>query len=198
MGKKSELERLMEMDAQRKQREEAAAASKAAEERTENWLCPGIIVKVGVWGCVPLWMCRMYATIDGLVAGSTRPDKCPGPPTTSNVQIINKKVGGGKYYKQKGRVERVIDKFVGEVKLLEGGDRLRIDQDELETVIPAVGGTVLIVNGRGKGLLAEMLELDVDNYAARVRVLEGVLKGEKLKGVAYEDISKADRDFLRR
>lgn len=107
-------------------------------------------------------------------------------------------MGGGKYYKQKGRVERVIDKFVGEVKLLESGDRLRIDQDELETVIPAVGGTVLILNGRGKGLLAEMLELDVDKYAAKVRVLEGVLKGERLQGVAYEDISKADRDFLRR
>lgn len=126
------------------------------------------------------------------------PTNTLAPPKQLKKQIINKKVGGGKYFKQKGRVERVIDKFVGEVKLLESGDRLRIDQDELETVIPAVGGTVLILNGRGKGLLAEMLELDVDNYAAKVRVLEGVLKGEKLKGAAYEDISKVDRDFLRR
>lgn len=112
--------------------------------------------------------------------------------------MINKKVGGGRYYKQKGRVERVVDRFVGEVRLLESGDRLRIDQDELETVIPAVGGSVLIVNGKGKGLLAELVELDVDNYAASVRVLEGSLKGEKLTGVAYEDIAKADREFLRR
>ncbi len=117
----------------------------------------------------------------------------PTPP-----QVINKKLGGGKYYKQKGRVERVLDKFVGEVSLLESGGRLRIDQEELESVIPAVGGAVLILNGKGKGLLAELLELDVDKYAARVRVLEGSLKGEVVKGVAYEDISKADRDFLRR
>jgi DNA/RNA-binding protein KIN17 len=95
-------------------------------------------------------------------------------------------------------VERVIDKFVGEVKLVESGGRLRIDQEELETVIPAVGGSVLIVNGKGKGLLAELLELDVDNYAAKVKVVEGVLKGETLKAVAYEDISKTDRDFLGR
>ncbi len=50
-------------------------------------------------------------------------------------------------------MERVIDSFLGELKLLEGGDRLRIDQEELETVIPSLGGRVLILNGRGKGAL---------------------------------------------
>ena len=29
------------------------------------------------------------------------------------VKILNKKIGGGKYYKKKGRVERVIDTFIG-------------------------------------------------------------------------------------
>lgn len=38
--------------------------------------------------------------------------------------------------------------------MLEDGDRLRVDQDELETVIPAVDGNVLILNGPGKGALA--------------------------------------------
>lgn len=162
-GKKSELEKLMEQDALRKQAEarkvEAAKKEKlaAATERTENWVAKGIIVK-----------------------------------------IINKKIAGGKYYKKKGRVERVIDSFIGEVKLLEGGDRLRIDQEELETVIPSLGGSVLILNGPGKGSLAELLELDVDNYAAKVKVEEGSLKGQVLKDVQYEDICKVDLDFLGR
>jgi hypothetical protein len=43
------------------------------ERRSENWVVPGIIVKV-----------------------------------------LNKKLAGGKFYKKKARVERVIDKFVGE------------------------------------------------------------------------------------
>lgn len=43
------------------------------ERRTENWVVPGIVVKV-----------------------------------------LNKKLAGGKFYKKKGRVERVIDKFIGE------------------------------------------------------------------------------------
>ena len=43
------------------------------DQRTENWLYGGIIVK-----------------------------------------ILNKKVGGGKFYKKKARVERVIDQYLGE------------------------------------------------------------------------------------
>jgi hypothetical protein len=42
------------------------------ERRTENWIVPGIIVKV-----------------------------------------LNKKVGGGRFYKKKGRVDRVLDDFIG-------------------------------------------------------------------------------------
>ncbi len=43
---------------------------------------------------------------------------------------------------------------------------------------------------------AELLELDVDKYAARVRVEEGPLKGEVLEGVQYEDVCKVDWEWL--
>ena len=53
------------------------------------------------------------------------------------VKILNKRVGDGQYYKEKGTVERVIDRYVGEVRL---SDRvkLRLDQEDLETVLPKV------------------------------------------------------------
>lgn len=54
------------------------------------------------------------------------------------VKVLNKKVGGGKYYKKKARVRKVVEKYIGEVKMLESGDRLRVDQDDLETVRPQV------------------------------------------------------------
>lgn len=50
------------------------------------------------------------------------------------VKVLNKKVGGGKYYKKKGRIRKVIERYVGEVKMLDTGDRLRVDQEDLETV----------------------------------------------------------------
>lgn len=50
------------------------------------------------------------------------------------VKVMNKKVGGGKYYKKKGRLRKVVERYVGEVKMLDSGDRLRVDQEDLETV----------------------------------------------------------------
>jgi DNA/RNA-binding protein KIN17 len=91
-------------------------------------------------------------------------------------------------------VRKVIEGFVAEVKMLDGGDRLRVDQDDLETVIPAVGRRVLLVNGRCRGCRAELLQLDVDRFCARVRVEEGARKGEVLDGVEYEHMSKLAAD----
>lgn len=59
------------------------------------------------------------------------------------VKIMNKKVGEGKYYKQKGVVLSVIDKYVGEVSVLECNTVLRIDQEHLETVIPKVRSALM-------------------------------------------------------
>lgn len=50
------------------------------------------------------------------------------------VKVMNKKVGGGKYYKKKARLRKVVERYVGEVKMLDSGDRLRVDQEDLETV----------------------------------------------------------------
>jgi len=85
-----------------------------------------------------------------------------------------------------------------EVKMLDSGHKLRVDQDDLETVIPSVNKIVRIVNGRGRGSLAVLEELDVDNFAAKVRVDEGPLRGQVLNGVQYEDICKVDTDYLDR
>lgn len=50
------------------------------------------------------------------------------------VKVMNKKVGGGKYYKKKARLRKVVERYTGEVKMLDSGDRLRVDQEDLETV----------------------------------------------------------------
>lgn len=55
------------------------------------------------------------------------------------VKVLNKRVAEGRYYKEKGTVERVVDRYVAEVRLADGV-RLRLDQQDLETVIPKVSG----------------------------------------------------------
>ncbi|CAM9367098.1 unnamed protein product [Discosporangium mesarthrocarpum] len=107
------------------------------------------------------------------------------------VKVMNKKVGGGRYYKKKAAVRKVVERYVAEVKMLDSGDRLRVDQDDLETVIPAVGGELVIVNGQGRGCRGKLLSLDTENFCARVQVIDGEEKGTVLGAVEYEDISKA-------
>ena len=53
------------------------------------------------------------------------------------VKLLNKDVGGGKYYGCKGKVLSVKDVYIAEV-LLDGGTVVRVDQQDLQTVIPKV------------------------------------------------------------
>jgi len=53
---------------------------------------------------------------------------CPG----IVVKVMMSKLLAEKgYYKQKGVVKKVIDKYVGEIEMLESKHVLRVDQDEL-------------------------------------------------------------------
>lgn len=54
------------------------------------------------------------------------------------VKILNKKLSDGKYYKLKADVLRVIDDYVGEVRVHSINSVLQLDQQDLETVVPKV------------------------------------------------------------
>ena len=46
---------------------------------------------------------------------------------------------GDHFYRKKGVVEEVRNSFTGVIKMIETGDKIKIDQAHLETVIPAIG-----------------------------------------------------------
>uniref|UniRef100_A0A7S3YPR8 DNA/RNA-binding protein Kin17 WH-like domain-containing protein n=1 Tax=Lotharella globosa TaxID=91324 RepID=A0A7S3YPR8_9EUKA len=110
------------------------------------------------------------------------------------VKCINKRVGGGAYYKKKGVVKRIHNKFEGEVKMNDSGDVLRLDQEHLETVIPGIGKPVLVLNGGFRGYEAELLSLDddpkKDEPTVTVKIAAGEWEGEVVKDVALEDVCK--------
>lgn len=105
------------------------------------------------------------------------------------VKLIAKSLGE-KYYKEKGVVTEVIDKYRAKIRLLETGDKLKVDQAHLETVIPSIGKQVLVLNGGYRGNTATLKEIDTDNYCTTIEIASGPLKGRILNNVQYEDISK--------
>jgi len=106
------------------------------------------------------------------------------------VKVMSKGLADKGYYKQKGVVKKVIDKYVGEIEMLDSKHVLRVDQEELETVIPQIGGLVRIVNGAYRGSNARLLSVDTDNYCTRVQIEKGIYDGRVLQAVDYEDICK--------
>jgi DNA/RNA-binding protein KIN17 len=106
------------------------------------------------------------------------------------VKVMSKSLAEKGYYKQKGVVKKVIDKYVGEIEMFESKHVLRVDQDELETVIPQIGGLVRIVNGAYRWSNAKLLSVDTEKLCAKVQVEKDLYDGKVLRAVEYEDICK--------
>ena len=121
---------------------------KEKKNRKDNWIVPGIIVKV-----------------------------------------IHKKLDE-KYYKKKGEIIEVKDKFEAILEMLDTGDRLKIDQEYLETVIPNVGKTLIVVNGAYTGCEATLIDVNFDKFCATIQLTSGPFEGRKVEKVRYEDICK--------
>ncbi|KAL8595195.1 hypothetical protein ACOMHN_013868 [Nucella lapillus] len=97
---------------------------------------------------------------------------------------------GDKYYKKKAYIKEVKDLFTGIIKMLDSGDTLKVDQTHVETVIPATGKRVMVVNGAYRREEATLESLDEKNFACSIRISHGLLKGRVVSGVQYEDVSK--------
>ncbi|EPS68155.1 hypothetical protein M569_06617 [Genlisea aurea] len=106
------------------------------------------------------------------------------------VKVMSKALADKGYYKQKGVVMKVVDRYVAEIEMIENKYVLRVDQEELETVIPQIGGAVRIVNGAYRGERAKLLAIDADKFSARVQIDKGIYDGRILRAVEYEDICK--------
>lgn len=62
----------------------------------------------------------------------------------------------------------MVDRYVGEVAMLDSGDVVRVDQAQLETVLPAPGGTVMVVNGPMLGARGTLININLDKFQAQV------------------------------
>ena len=106
------------------------------------------------------------------------------------VKILSPALKSEGLYKKKASVRALVDGgFVAELETLDAGVRVRVDQAELETVLPSVGGTVEVLRGAHRGTRGVLEGLDEAKFAARVTLREGPSRGET-KAFPYEDVSK--------
>lgn len=104
------------------------------------------------------------------------------------VRIMNKKLSEGRFFKAKGTVLRVIDDFLAEVRVDDA--LVRLDQADLETIIPKVGGTLLVVNGRCRGARATLLRIHQEAFNCDIRIDDGLHAKREVLGVDYEDLCR--------
>lgn len=107
------------------------------------------------------------------------------------VKVMTKKLGE-KYYKKKGTIKDTKNLFVAVIKMSDSGDILKVDQEHLETVIPALGKTVLIVNGIHRGAKASLVSLDEKTFSVALELKDGPHRGKRIDRIPYEDICKLD------
>lgn len=108
------------------------------------------------------------------------------------VKVMAKKLAD--YYRQKGVVLRVLDRYRGEVEMADSGDVLQVDQDELETVVPQPGGSVLVLNGPHRGARGTLLSIDTKRFQAEVKLRGGAHDGRTV-WLEYEDFSRFQGTF---
>lgn len=106
------------------------------------------------------------------------------------VKILSKALQSEGLYKKKAVVRKVVDGgYVGEVAALDSGDRVRVDQAELETVLPSVGGAVLVLRGEHRGVVGKLAGVRTAEFKAEVTLREGPMKG-RTAAFDYEDVCK--------
>lgn len=105
------------------------------------------------------------------------------------VKIITNKLDE-KYYRKKGVVIQVENRYQAIVKMLNSHDKIRIDQSHAETVIPAIGKKVLVVNGAYRGQQAILEDIHQERFSVDITLLTGSMIGTRIENMVYEDVSK--------
>ena len=101
------------------------------------------------------------------------------------VKVVNKQ---SSLYKMKCSVEEVRDRGkTAMVRSPEGGPRYPTPDSDLETVIPAIGGSVVILRGEHRGREAVLEKINVDSFSVNVTVVKNM---KTINRVPYEDVSK--------
>eukprot|EP00479_Gromia_sphaerica_P007221 TRINITY_DN2329_c0_g1_i1.p1 TRINITY_DN2329_c0_g1~~TRINITY_DN2329_c0_g1_i1.p1 ORF type:complete len:167 (-),score=37.84 TRINITY_DN2329_c0_g1_i1:72-572(-) len=106
------------------------------------------------------------------------------------VKIMNKKIGHGAYFKQKGTITEVPKKFEALVRL-KNGAHLQIDQTMLETVLPALNKRVAVLVGEHEGKIGVIRGIDETAFKAEIDIPDA---GNVY--ISFDHVCKMDKTFV--
>lgn len=105
------------------------------------------------------------------------------------VKVLSKALKEHGYYKKKGVVQAVLDSCIAEICMLDSDDIVRVDERELETVLPQIGGIVAILNHSFKGQTGVLKGVNIEKFKAEVELIGGSVKGKHV-WLDYEGVCK--------
>lgn len=85
------------------------------------------------------------------------------------VKVVSPSLKEHGYFKKKGRITKV-EGYEAEIEMFGSGDVVRVDQQELETVVPSVGKDILVVRGEYKGETGTLESLEKEKYGGIVKI----------------------------
>lgn len=104
------------------------------------------------------------------------------------VKVMHQDIAKGKYYRKKGKVEKVHDTYTADVRMIDSKDLLRLEQEMMETVIPGIGKPVKVVKGTHRGYTASMRAVDYEGFCVTVELSDGT----EMEGLGYDEVCKID------
>jgi len=109
------------------------------------------------------------------------------------VRIISKSLGSGKYYNKRVRVMDVLGRKNVQVMLEDGRILEGVRQNQLETALPKVGGSVLIIGGSSSkkhliGKQGRLIQRDNDKQKAQVQLLDENI----IETIHFDDLAEYD------
>lgn len=92
------------------------------------------------------------------------------------VRVQNRALADGKYHGKTGIVRRIVENFGAEIHV-EGGDILRLDQDDCTVMLPPLGQDGLVVLGEYKDMRVKIIRVEKD---VEVELCEGRKSGHRV------------------
>ena len=108
------------------------------------------------------------------------------------VKIVTRKVGD-QYLNTKCKIIKIDSENnkMALCKPLNSNELIKIHEAHLETVLPAIGkSNLMILSGKYRASTAKILKLDQSNFNCTVQITQGVHKDLILDNVGYDSICK--------
>lgn len=104
------------------------------------------------------------------------------------VRVMTKDLGA-QFYRKKATVEKVSGEYGAVIEMMEGGVKVKVDEEHLETVVPKEGSRVAVLRGVYRGRRATISSIDVDRERVEVAV-ENADAGGRTVSLRFDDVSK--------